>query len=394
MSLKTLSVGFVPLVDAAPLVVAAELGFAEAEGVHLALSREPSWSAVRDKLALGALDAAQMLSPVPIAMSMGVSGLPSAMEVLSVLSVNGNVVGVTPALAARMRGGGWQPARSDAAATGRALIAAAEGGLTIGVPFPFSMHAELLYYWLGKLGLAAPAGLDVRTIPPPRMAEAMGAGEIDAFCVGEPWGSVAAEAGAAEIVLAGRAIWQFAPEKVLAVRGGWAEAEPAAATALLRGVWRAARWLADPDHRLAAAEILAGEAYLDLPSEVVDRTLAGRVLTAASGEERRVPQLIEFFDGAATFPWRSQALWIAERMAARMGLDRAEAARAARRCFRADLHRQILGPIGADLPGASEKIEGSLHHRTPVASATGEMFLGPDAFFDGIAFDPERDTQS
>ncbi len=388
MSPPEITVGFVPLVDAAPLVIAAELGFAEAEGIVLRLSREPSWAAVRDKLALGALEAAQMLAPVPIAMSMGLGGLAMPIEALSVLSVNGNVIGVSPALARRMEGAGAGPEVADAAAIGHALIGAVEGRLTVGVPFPFSMHAELLYHWLGALGLSAPQDLDVRTIPPPRMAEAIAAGEIDAFCVGEPWGSVAAAAGAAEIVLPARAIWQFAPEKVLAVRGGWAEAEPTAATALLRSVWRAARWIADPGHRMAASEILAGPAFLDVPAEVVERTLAGRYLVSASGQERTEPRLIEFFGGAATFPWRSQALWIAVRLAARLGLDRAEAAEVARRCARPDFYRAALGPIGADLPGASEKVEGALDRPTSVAAAMGEISLGPDAFFDGSRFDP------
>ncbi len=393
MSLPEVRAGFVPLVDCAALVVAAELGFAEAEGIRLALSREPSWSAVRDKLVLGRIDAAHMLAPVPVAMSMGLGGLATPIEALSVLSVNGNVIAVTPDLAARMRAAG-PLAPGDAAAVGRALLGLGPGRLSVGVPFPFSMHAELLYHWLGALGLPAPQGLDVRTVPPPRMLEAMEAGEIDAFCVGEPWGSVAAAAGAAEIVLTGRDIWQFAPEKVLAARAGWAEADPWRAGALMRAVWRAARWIAQPENRMTVSEILARPGCLDLAAETVERTLAGRCVVASSGEERTVPRLIAVFDGAATFPWRSQALWIADRLASRLGLDRAEAARAARACFRPDLYRLHLGPIGADLPAASEKVEGALAAPTAVASSTGEMVLGPDAFFDGSRFDPDAQTAS
>ena len=103
----------------------------------------------------------------------------------------------------------------DAGAAGRALIAAADGRLRFGVPFPYSMHAELLHYWMESLGEPA---IEVHTVPPSRMAGAIAAGEIDAFCVGEPWGSVAVERGAAELILPGAAIWRFAPEKVLAAR--------------------------------------------------------------------------------------------------------------------------------------------------------------------------------
>lgn len=388
MSGRRIECGFIPLVDSAPLVIAKELGFAAAEGLDLVLSREASWSSVRDKLAFGRLDAAHMLAPVPIAMSMGIGGMPLGLDAVAVLSVNGNVVGVSNALAEKMRATLESAAFDDATTIGQALIAACDKPLSIGVPFPFSMHAELLYYWLSSLGLQAPQELSVHSIPPPNMADAISSGEIDAFCVGEPWGSIAVERGVAELVLPTCAIWRFAPEKVLAVRSGWAERETEMATSLMRAIWAAARWLSDPAHKMSAAEILSGEQYLNIPSEIVERTMEGRLIVSKSGKERRVDRFIEFFDGAATFPWRSQAAWIATRMAERMGIEREEAVATARACFRPDLYRANLNSIGADMPGASEKLEGTLVRRTPVASSTGEMFLGPDFFFDGRTFDP------
>lgn len=388
MSLRRLECGFIPLIDSAPLVIARELGFAREEGLDLQLQAQPSWSAVRDKLALGRLDAAHLLAPVPIAMSMGLGGMALALDALSVLSMNGNVVGVSSRLARRMADAGAPGDFRSAAEIGRALIRVCDKPLTVGVPFPFSMHAELLYYWLGALGLKAPQDLIVRTVPPPQMAEAIEAGTIEAFCVGEPWGSVAVARGCAELILPGAAIWNFAPEKVLAVRKGWAEREIEATSGLMRAVWRAARWLGDSANVMTAAEIMSGADYLNLSSEMIERTLQGRLLVNASGEERVTPRFIEFFDGAATFPWRSQAVWIATRLARRNGLDLEEAAAVARSCFRPDLYRTCLDSAGADMPGASEKLEGALDMRSPVASSTGEMYLGPDLFFDGRVFDP------
>jgi NitT/TauT family transport system ATP-binding protein len=388
MTRAQIQCGFIPLVDCAPLVVAREIGFAEEEGLDLILHKEKSWSAVRDRLALGHHEAAHLLSPVPIAMSLGLGGMPTRLDALSVLSVNGDVVGVSRDLADTMRQTAELRDFMDAEAVGRALIAASGRRLRIGVPFPFSMHAELLYYWLGALGMEVPKELDVRTVPPPLMADAVASGDIDAFCVGEPWGSIAVEAGVAELILPGCAIWGFAPEKVLAVRHDWAEDQPDLAGRLIRTLWRSARWLADPSHRITVSELLAMPAYVDVPADIIDRALTGRLLLTPTGEERLVPRFLEFFDGAATFPWRSQAAWIAERLAARMGLDRAEAADLARQCFRPDLYRASLAPIGVDLPGASEKVEGALDIRAPVASSTGEMFLGPDRFFDHQVFDP------
>ena len=389
MRAATLSVGFIPLVDAAPLIIAQEMGFASEEGIALDLRRAPSWSSLRDMLSFGQVDAAHMLAPVPVAAALGIGGAGAALAAVSVLSVNGDVIGVSRALADRLREVGHDFAFDDAEAAGRALIAAAGGRLRIGVPFPFSMHAELVYYWLSALGLPAPQGSDIRTVPPPLMAETIEAGEIDAFCVGEPWGSKAVENGVGELLLPGSAIWAFAPEKVLAVRDDWARAEPQLLSRLVRAVWRAGRWLADPASRTLTAELLSRAEYLDIAPEILDRSLSGRLVISPRGDMREVPGFVEFHAGAASFPWRSQAEWIGQQMAARLGLDRAAAGRAARGVFRSDLHREALAGTTADLPGASAKLEGGLARDTAVASGSGRLILRPDGFFDGRVVDPE-----
>ena len=385
-----IAVGFIPLVDVAPLVVAQEMGFAAQEGLSLDLRRAPSWSSLRDMLSFGQVDAAHMLSTVPVATAMGLGGAHGPMAAASVLSVNGNVIGVSSGLAARLRDAGHDFAFNDARSAGSALIGLGDR-LRIGVPFPFSMHAELLYYWLSALGLPAPQGVDIRTVPPPLMADAIEAGEIDAFCVGEPWGSQAVENGVGELLLPGSAIWSFAPEKVLAVRADWAERETALMGRLIRAVWRAGRWLGDPDSRMLAAELLSRPEYLDLPSELLDRSLTGRMVISPAGEERSVEGFIEFFRGAATFPWKSQAEWMGQQLAARTGLDRDTAIAAARSCFRSDLHRKALETTSADQPVDSSKPEGGFDVPTPVPSTAGHLSLGRNAFFDGRVFDPSRD---
>jgi NitT/TauT family transport system ATP-binding protein len=380
-----IDVGYLPLLDAAPLIIAVEMGFAAEEGLELALHREMSWAGLRDRLIWGRYDAAHMLAPVVIAQTAGLGVGDAAVDALMVLSVNGDMVGARPALAEAIAAGGGDFLEADA--TAQALAAAAAGRpLRFGVPFPLSMHAALVGCWLD--GVCAPGGLDLVTVPPPRMGAAMAAGEIDAFCVGEPWGSVAVEMGAAHLILPGAAIWQFAPEKVLAMTRRTVEAEPERAAALMRAVWRGARWLGDPSHAMAAAEVVGAEGYLDVSPEILERTLVGRLVVDGHGREARVPRAIEFFAGAANFPWRSQGLWIAEELARSTGADRARLRAAARAAFRADLFRSVLGPIGADLPGASEKLEGAMATQTAVASTLGRLVLGPDRFFDGRVFDP------
>ncbi len=390
MKTLTLPVAFMPLIDAAPLIVAQEMGFAEAEGLTLDLIAAPSWSSVRDMLAFGRVDAAHLLSPLPVAMDLGLGGVTTAVSAVSVLSINGNVIGVSRTLEARLRQIGHAFDFADAAVAGAALADVAEGRLTIGVPFPFSMHVELLHVWCSATRLSD-IEIDIRTVPPPLMAEALASGEIDAFCVGEPWGSVSVESGAGALLLPGRAIWNFAPEKVLATRTDWAENEPHLLGRLIRSVWRAGRWLSLPESRTAAAELLSRSAWLDVPSEVIDRALSGHLTISASGDTRNVQGFVEFHRGAANFPWRSQAKWIAAQVAGRTGLDLRDVMERAARVYRSDLYRAAMQGSTAELPGASEKLEGTLTHSTAVASQSGRLILEPDRFFDGRVFDPSSD---
>jgi two-component system, oxyanion-binding sensor len=382
---ETMRLGFLPLVDAAPLFVADAMGFAEEEGLALDLVSAPSWSALRDLLAQGTVTAAHMLAPVPVALALGLGG-PARFEVLSVLNLNGNAVGVSTALAARMRNHDF--VGSDARAAGLALLKAAGPGLRIGVPFAFSMHHELVRYWLEGLGRPLPSGLAIITVPPPLMPDALAAGEVDAFCVGEPRGSVAVDRGAGTLLLPTSAIWEAAPEKVLAVRDGWAEAEPDLAGRLLRSVWRAGRWLGQPGNLLVASEVMAQPGRLNLSAELIERSLTGHLVAAQGGQEWRVSGFMRFHDGAAGFPWRSQAAWIGARLARRHGLDPRVAQAKAAAVFRSDLYRAHLVSVGADLPAASAKLEGSLAGPTPVASSRGKLSLPPDRFFDARIFDP------
>ena len=386
MSRVRIALAYMPLVDAAPLIIAQEMGFAEAEAIGLDLIAAPSWSSVRDMLSFGRVDAAHMLSVVPVAMRLGLGGMGAALAAVSVLSVNGNVIGVGRPLENSLREAGYSFDFTDARAAAAALTRTGRDKLTFGVPFPFSMHVELLRYWAERTELGLDR-LEVRTVPPPLMAEALEAGDIDAFCVGEPWGSVAVDRGVGALLLPGQAIWQGAPEKVLAVRKDWAEAEPDLLGRLIRAVWQASRWLSEPESRTAAAEILSRGAYLDLPPELIDRALSGRLILSGNGEQVQNDAFLRFHGAAASFPWQSQARWIAHRLAGAHGIEGDIAAAAS--VFRSDLYRQHMGPTGADLPGASSKVEGAILHPMAIGSARGRLNLLPDRFFDGEIFDPD-----
>lgn len=397
MSRRQVRIGFIPLVDAAVLAAARELDFAAAEGVDLVLSRETSWSNIRDKVAFGLFEGAHMLAPMPIAMQLGLGSVAHEAVAPFVLSVNGNAISVSRSLANAMaetpesEGSVGPQALARLGAGVRALHRRRGAPLTFGVPFPFSCHAYELRHALTDVGLAVGQEVEIVVVPPPLMVDALRAGKLDGFCVGEPWNSVAVDAELAEIVLPGARVWRFAPEKVLGLRREWAEANRDVLFALLRALHRAAVWADRPENHVTLSEVLAREGYLDLPAEVIERSLNGRLTLSPDGRQGLVDDFLVLHRKAATFPWRSFALWIYAQMVRAGQVEHsAERAAAVRQVFRPDLYRAALGPAGADLPGASEKVEGALSAETPVASRSGKLFLGPDRFFDETVFDPNH----
>ena len=338
-------------------------------------------------LSLGHIDFAHMLSPMPVAMSLGLGSMPGGIDALMVLSVNGTVTGVSAALHKKMRETGWMNSFDGPSGVAKALFAATNERLRIGVPFPFSMHRLLLNYWLSRDPQFLQERVEIVTIPPPQMAGAVKESRIDMFCVGEPWGSVAVQQCGAALVLPSQSIWQFAPEKVLGARHTWVEDNPRTCAKMIRAVYKAARWLDQPENTPLATEILAHSQHLDLPDHAIDPALSGHIVTEQGDAPRYRAPFVTFHDRSANFPWRSQSRWIAQQLAVLHGLDGAKAHDAAAACFRSDLYRDAVTPLSADLPSASAKVEGAMAFPTAVASAHGEIVLGPDQFFDGAHFD-------
>jgi len=388
MPLTRLRLGYLPLIDAAPLVIGHEMGFAAEEGLELDLMRLTAWAQSRDMLGAGLIDAAHMLVPMPIGQALRLGPDLPPFDLVMFLSHGGQAFAVNSRIETRLRALGHGFDFADARAAGEALRRAVPGVLRVGVPFTFSTQFELVSHWLGACGFSHDE-LELVTVPPPKMADAVAAGEVDAICVGEPWASFAVERGVAALLLPGIAIWAAPPEKALVLRRDFTEARPDETGALMRALWRAGRWLDDPAHRGTAAEILSRAEYLDLPSELAERGLAGKLMVASGGEMRGAPGFIAFNAGAASFPWKSIAALIGGNIARRRGIDPAWAMQAAMAHFRTDLYRQHLRPAGAALPGASLRLEGMLTEDRTVPAEKGQMILRADRFFDGFTFEPE-----
>ena len=394
MALHEINAGFLPLFDSAVLVTAGQLGFARDEGVDLRLHRETSWANIRDRIAIGHFDVAHMLGPMPVACNLGLSPLPSDTIVPFALGLGGNGVTVSNAVWAGMVAHG-APGGVDASAAGAALrlfirerFARGDAPLRFAVTHPHSGHNYELRYWLAGCGIDPRTDVEMVIVPPPFMADALAAGRIDGYCVGEPWNSASVVRGTGRIATVKASIWKNSPEKVLGVRRAWAERHGEALSALLRALHRAARWCQDSANRDELAAIMAQPGHLGQPPAMQAPILTGRL--DLGGETVDVPDFFLPFDKAANFPWRSHALWFYTQMV-RWGDVEHSAANAAIALgsYRPDLYRQALKPLGVALPGANAKVEGALSKATPVGSAGASLVLGPDGFFDRRIFDPE-----
>ena len=390
-----LKLGIVPLTDAAPIIIGAERGYFARHGLDVEISREPSWANIRDKVAVGALDAAHMLAPMPLAMTLGLGGLGQPMVTALVMNLNGNAVTVSNALYDEMC------AADPEAMTTRPLTAKAlkavitarraknEEPLTFAMVFPFSSHNYELRYWMASAGIDPDADVKLVVVPPPQMVAHLSAGRIDGFCVGEPWNTNAVQHGFGRILITSSEIWNGRPEKVLGVTKRWAEENPNTHRALLRGLIEAAKWLGDMAHRPRAAQILATPAYTNASLDHVLPSLTGNLRLAQGEPPQFFPDFNVFYRNAATFPWRSQALWFIAQMKRWRQIDDLAAAKiAARDVFQPDLYRAAAGELGIPAPMVNEKIEGVHDQAWVLRDATRRIAMGPDRFFDKEIFDP------
>ena len=344
-----LRIGFIPLVDAAALIVAVECGFTAAEGLDVSLVREVSWSNVRDKLNIGLFDAAHMLSPMAIASSLGIGHLRVPLIAPFNLGLNGNAITVPePLYAAILAHADGDITDPGVSARALARIAAerktaGEHQLTFGITFPFSNHNYQIRFWMAVGGIDPDEDVSLVVLPPPYMVESLQSGQIDGYCVGAPWNSVAVGQGIGRILLFGCAIMARASEKVLAVRERWADKNRDTLDALLRGLARAAAFVEDAGNRADVARMVA--ARLDVADGIIARTLAGDLQIAVDGSTRSSDRYLIIGRDGAGRPDTVQAAWIYAQMVRWRQTPYSDALlNDARAVFRPDLYDAALGP--------------------------------------------------
>ena len=361
-----LRIGFIPLIDAAALIVAVDKGFTAAEGLDVTLAREVSWSNVRDKLNIGIFDAVHLLAPVAIASSLGLGHIKVPIVAPFNLGLNGNAITVSPALhaaiMAEIDGDPFDP-MATALALSRVVANRRKNGtepLTFGMTFPFSTHNYQLRFWMAAGGVDPDEDVRLVVLPPPYMVDSISGGQIDGFCVGAPWNSIAVDRGVGHILHFVSDILVRAAEKVLAIRQGWSEKNPDVVAALVRAAFRAAEFIEQPQNRSEAARILARPEYIGVDANVIQRTLDGRLKVSPDGAIRESSRYLLVGREGAARPDPVQGAWLYAQMV-RWGQAAIspEALKTAKAVFRADLYDAALG-----------------HTTKPASDAVG-AFAGP-----------------
>jgi nitrate/nitrite transport system substrate-binding protein len=323
--------------------MASVLGLDEKYGIKIVLSREQSWSGMRDRLVDGELDAAHVLYGMVYGVHLGIGARHKPMAVLMNLSRNGQAITLSRALAARgaVHGAGLAQLMRDEP---RRYV--------LGHTFPTGNHAMLLYYWLAAAGIDPLRAAQLVTVPPSQMVPSLAAGHMDGFCAGEPWGQRAVLDNVGVTVATSQQVWPDHPGKALGASAEFVDRNPHAARALVAAVIEAGRWIeASLANRQATAEVLASPACVNVPRDLIEPRLLGRYEDGL-GNCWRDPDGLRFHgDGEVNFPWLSDGMWFMTQHR-RWGLLQSEPdyLRVASQVNRVALYREAAALAGVPAP--------------------------------------------
>jgi nitrate/nitrite transport system ATP-binding protein len=390
---RELTLGFIPLTDCAPLVVASEKGLFARQGLKVELSRESSWANIRDKVCTGMLDGAQMLAAMPIAAVLDDRQCQPMVTAMS-LDLNGNAITVSKELYGRMLATGEEnldTARGSARALKRVIEqdqAANRPKLTFAVVFPQSSHNYLLRYWMADAGIDPDNDVRLTVVPPPQVGHYLRAGMIAGCCVGEPWNTYAVSEGLGRTLVTSHDIWNNHPEKVFAVTRNWAQSNPNTHQAVITALLEACVWLDEPSNRREACELLSHGRYVNAPVDVLEKSLTGTLQFSSDEKPRAAPDYNVFHRYAANFPWRSHAVWFLSQMQ-RWGQlkNPVNAMSVADAVYRPEVFRAAAAALKLACPDKDYKVEGGNAESWELVSDGVAITMGPDRFMDGRHFD-------
>jgi nitrate/nitrite transport system substrate-binding protein len=285
-----LKIGFLPITCATPMILAAPMGVYAKHGLRVDLVKTPGWAVVRDKALSAEYDAAHMLSPMPLAMTLGLGAPPAPFTMPAVENVNGNAITLAIKHKDRRDPGSWK-------------------GFKLGIPFEYSMHNYLLRYYLAESGIDPDKDVQLVIVPPAKMLAGLKEGELDGFIVADPFNQRAVYDGIGFIHLLTKEIWDGHPCCAFAASREFVTSRPNTMKALLKAIIEATAYSVQPENRKQVADFIAPEHLINQPAELIEQVLTGK-FNDGLGNVRDVPNRIGF----DPFPWHSFAVWIMTQM--------------------------------------------------------------------------------
>lgn len=287
---KDLKVGFIPITCATPIIMAHPMGFYSKHGLNVDVIKTAGWAVVRDKTLNKEYDAAHMLSPMPIAITMGVGSNPIPYTMPAVENINGQAITLSVKHKDRRDPKSWK-------------------GFKFAVPFDYSMHNYLLRYYVAEHGLDPDQDIQIRAVPPPEMVANLRADNLDGFLAPDPVNQRAVYDGVGYIHILSKDIWDRHPCCAFAASKEFVTTAPNTYAALLKAIIDATAFATKPQNRKQIAEAIAPANYLNQPVTVVEQVLTG-TFADGLGNVKKVPDRIDF----DPFPWESFAIWIITQM--------------------------------------------------------------------------------
>jgi len=268
---------------------------------------------------------------------------------------------------------------------------AGKSPMTFAMVFPVSTHNYEIRYWMASAGIDPDNDVRLIVIPPPQMVANLQSRNIDGYCVGEPWNERAVTAGIGHTLITNYEIWNNNPEKVFGVNKEWADKYPNTHKAAVMALIEAAQWMDKPENRAEVVKIISQKSYVNAPEDVVKMSMTGTFRYSKGEAPRPLPDFNVFYRYAATFPWRSHAEWFITQMIRWGQIEKPlNIKKVAADVYRPDIYREAAKALGVPVPTIDHKVEGKHAGNWSLTQATQPIPMGPDKFFDGMAFDPAR----
>ena len=285
-----LTIGFIPITCATPIIMAEPMGFYKKHGLNAKVRRAAGWAMVRDWSINKDVDAAHMLSPMPLSITLGAGSQQVPYFMPAVENINGQAITLH---------------------TKHKEVKSAQDmkGFRFCVPFRYSMHNYLLRYYLAEGGVHPDKDVQIRVVPPPEMVANLKAENVDGYLAPDPFNQRAVYENAGFIYLLSKEIWDRHPCCAFAISQEFASSYPNTFLSLFKSIVDATHYASKPENRKDIAKAIAPKNYLNQPVIVLEQVLTGRFADGL-GNIQNVPDRIDF----DPFPWHSMAVWILTQM--------------------------------------------------------------------------------